>query len=415
MRRTIFIHVGCGKTGSSALQNWLAQNAKALKKEGIRYPLGAGGGPRRFWLRGRSVPSDYAITSGNGVEMVDAALDGNAGTFVANALRGVHANLLFSSELFQTLNEEQLALLKQAFDRKGVSVVVIAYVRDVYDIAYSSYLQLVKRHLYTRPFSEFALAMELPQQFSVVRKFEKFFDDVRLIHYDSERGRGIEKALLETLGLSDDALPAMSDKKVNRSLSVLEAELLRSANEAYAARFPDRNPDFSKNLSDALIYGEPERQTELYLDHEVVEVFEARFGDWVRDLNDRYFGEARLRVFTAEGKHIVSRAEIPDPTFALMLSALVGAVEKFDFSRPAADSLQPAHSGNDQQQLSIADPRVAELLRDEAVNRGQTKPRDAFVLMSAAQVLRPGGPFIHRKLKRFRQHFRIADEREPDK
>jgi len=412
MSRTIFLHVGCGKTGSSALQNWLAQNTKALKKSGIRYPLGISDGARRFWLKARGVPSDYAITSGNGVAMVKAVKEGNAEAFVANALRGARGNLLFSSEVFQSLSREQLALLRQAFDRKGVSVVIIAYVRDVYDIAYSSYLQLVKRHLVAKPFREFALGMKLPQQFGVVRKFEEAFDDVRLIHYDTEHKRGIEKAFLESLGLSGDVLPAMSDKKVNRSLSVLEAELLRRANEAYVARFPDGNHAFSERLSDALIYGNPERETELYLDREVVRTFEARFGDWVRDLNERYFGDPRLRVFAPEGKNIVDRADPPDPAFGVVLSALIGMVEKFAGSDSAADVPQPNTSGMKSPALTIADPRVVELLRDEAVAREKGAPRDAFVLMSAAQVLRPAGPFINRKLERYGERFRIAEGRE---
>lgn len=414
MRKTIFIHIGCGKTGSSALQNWLAQNTGALKRSGIRYPSGVADGARRFWCKSRGVPSEYAITSGNGVTMVNAVKQGDIETFVAKALRGARGHVLFSSEVFQSLNRDQLACLKKALDRKGVSVVIIAYIRNVYDIAYSSYLQLVKRHLYGKSFRDFAFAMKLPQQFGVVRKFEEFFEDMRLIHYETERPRGIEKAFLEALGLSKNALPAMSDKKVNRSLSVLEAELMRRANEAYVARFQDRNDVFSKKLSDALIYGDPERETELYVDREVVDTFRARFGDSVRELNERYFGDTRLKIFAPEGKRIVERAEAPDAAFGTVMSALIGAVEKADFSSCAASVSQVNTDEAVEGPLNIGDRRVVELMRDEAVARENSAARDAFVLMSAAQVLRPAGPFINRRLERYGQRFRIVDEHEPE-
>ena len=35
--RTLYLHIGLGKTGSSALQSWLSLNAELLSKQGIDY------------------------------------------------------------------------------------------------------------------------------------------------------------------------------------------------------------------------------------------------------------------------------------------------------------------------------------------------------------------------------------------
>ena len=36
--KTVFLHVGAGKTGTSAIQTWLARNLRRLEEHGIAYP-----------------------------------------------------------------------------------------------------------------------------------------------------------------------------------------------------------------------------------------------------------------------------------------------------------------------------------------------------------------------------------------
>ena len=38
MQKTIFIHVGPPKTGTSAIQNWFSKNADMLRTKGLFYP-----------------------------------------------------------------------------------------------------------------------------------------------------------------------------------------------------------------------------------------------------------------------------------------------------------------------------------------------------------------------------------------
>ena len=59
--KKLYLHVGCGKTGSSALQVWLSQIAGELEKTGILYPL-----------HGATPLDDYTISSGNGERLVEA-------------------------------------------------------------------------------------------------------------------------------------------------------------------------------------------------------------------------------------------------------------------------------------------------------------------------------------------------------
>ena len=74
------------------------------------------------------------------------------------------------AEWREQLTEEQSTNLCKVAQENDFEINIIAYVRDVYDITYSSYQQLVKRHTYTHRFDEFALGRENLQQFGVVRK-----------------------------------------------------------------------------------------------------------------------------------------------------------------------------------------------------------------------------------------------------
>jgi len=406
MGKTIYLHIGCGKTGSSALQNWLRDNVRALAREGVHYPQSLRGNANRWKLRAQGVDADYAITSGNGMGLVNAVKAGNTARHLRRCLRARCPAVLFSSEAFQSLTEVQVESLREAAESAGHRIVVIAYVRDLYEILYSSYLQLVKRHGFTRSFREFALDIKEPQQLRVVERFEQHVADVRLIHYDSAWTHGIEQALLQTLGLGNANVPAMSAKTVNRSLSVMEAELMLAANRAYTGGDAKTRARFSTRLSDSLIYGDPERESELFVDPEVIATLRERFGDQVEALNQRHFGDQRLQIYSAGDRRTVDETPTIDPAYASILQQVVGLANGFSFEPKASSA--PA-TASDNQALATNDPRLVNYLRDTAVAREQTAPREAFVLMAAAAILRPGGQFIANKLKRYGKRFRIAE------
>lgn len=322
-RRKLFLHVGCGKTGSSALQNWLRENSRQLWNERISYPLHAQEKARSWSIIGQRRRDGYEITSGNGVRLHEAALSGNAGEIIEHDIGSGGRDILYSSERLQNIKPSQLVRIRESAEKFGLDTVVIIFVRDLYDVMYSLYLQLVKRQGYARGFHEFGLGVGMPQQFKVLRDYEGIFDDIRVFHYDSERKLGIDRAFLRALGVSADRVPPMDRRTVNRSLSVVEAEVLRRANGVVGGVVSDGGRAFSTDVSDSIIYRTPERETEVFLDSDVLESFESRFGEEVRRVNERYFGDHRLKIFSPEGKKVVTESPCVEEAFEVVLRKLV--------------------------------------------------------------------------------------------
>lgn len=311
--KKLFLHVGCGKTGSSALQVWLSQVSDNLKAHGILYPM-----------HNRKPLGDYTISSGNGTNLYRAVSKGYLNTYFRNlGLDDRFNTLMYSSEILQKLNEEQSTNLCKVAQENDFEIQIIAYVRDAYDITYSSYQQLVKRHTYTHRFDEFALGRENLQQFGVVSKLERWFPKVHVVHYDTIAEGDISLPVCNLIGIEPDAIPKMTRRKVNRSLTVYETELMRVANRIYMETHNKQSMKFSASLSDRLIAMEPELETQILFDQRVFEHLEAKMRPHIDRINDKYFGENRLRIFRKENKTLVY--EVPElPTdFERFISVLI--------------------------------------------------------------------------------------------
>jgi len=385
--RKIYLHIGCGKTGSSALQLWLNNNAKAFAKAGIHYPLF--GSP---WL------DDYAITSGNGVEVVNAINRGDIGVLLKAIRDEANGDILISSETFQNIADDDLYRLRDLCAELGLSPVIVAYIRDVYDMLYSSYLQLIKRHLYSQSFREYALTMQDLQQFNVVNKWSAVFEQVRVIHYDSVKD-SLDNSFCDAIGIDPGRIPRMSKMKVNRSMTLEEAELLRHINRAYVNNFDTADQALCRIVSDAFILSEPETPTPILFDERVFEHVSNVFKAEVERVNNRYFGGIKvLSIFNQTGKFIETEVPVVGKSMAMAIDTLISLIETFGFSR---GSVMRRRNGNTER-LDIADPRVVDVIREEAVRRERDSLDEAYLLMSAARVLRPNGPFIIKKLNEYK-------------
>ena len=311
--KNLYIHVGCGKTGSSALQVWLSQITEDLKKQGVLYPM-----------HNRKPLGDYAISSGNGVNFYKAVKGKFLDRYYQNLNPGEQFHsLLYSSEIFQNLNEEESEYLLNFAKAQQLEVQVIAYVRDVYDTAYSSFQQLVKRHTYYRPFTDFALSRKSLQQFSVVRKFSQWFENLHVIHYDTLEDRDVSSPLMQVVGLDPSGVPRMENRKVNRSLTIYETELMLLANRIYMEKFGEQSKRFSASLSDKLIAICPELDTEILFDKQAFKHFEKVMSPHIDFINSRFFGDARLKVFRPEGKSIVQEISQPPEDVKRFVTVLV--------------------------------------------------------------------------------------------
>jgi hypothetical protein len=397
--KTLYLHIGCGKTGSSALQVWLNNEAAALRAQGVDYPVW---GAKRLDV--------YAITSGNGVKLTQAVQANELAPLMAELAQSSCSKILLSSETFQGFTGETLGQIKEAAAQHGMRISIIAYVRDVYDVVYSLYLQGVKRHLAVRPFHELGQRLKSIQQFDVLEKYWHAFarEDIAVFHYDTERTRGLQQSMCEAIGVDPAKMPPMPAVKVNRSLDVFEAELLRSANEHYVKIFGKAASNiFSSRASDMLIYADPERETEILLDEDVLERLRTVCQPAVDALNKTFLRATPLSIFNPEGKRIVREVPVLPPSYRILIGAIIAFLANPHAApegrRPAARNKADA---TDDDALTCTDPSFINALRDEAVRVEKEDLPKAHALMAAAAALRPNGEFIAKKLQEYRTNLK---------
>lgn len=147
--KTLWIHSGMPKNGSSALQVFLAKNKNALLKEGLDY----------IELNDIGDAVAGKITSGNSALFARSLLHENHEAFFQNGKRlhkklfgylssAKSENFLLSSEFFTTVPAKNYKTLKEDLLELGITLKIIFYVRRQDQFLMSSYMQRVKRHGY---------------------------------------------------------------------------------------------------------------------------------------------------------------------------------------------------------------------------------------------------------------------------
>lgn len=220
-RKRVILHIGHGKTGSSAIQSFLAINADALARAGITYPAHPSFETAR---RG-------AVTSGN--------VDLNPGWFETRVLAEADnapagATLLFS-------NESMFWYVPGLLDRMAalhseIEFRIILFVRDPLDIMTSAYLQGIKFDGLAEDIATYAdREKHTTHAATVIRGCRDRGVDIAVLNYSHCRDTLIPAFLAQLLpagadtgGFTFDTAQAV----VNRSLTDAEARLMRRINAA---------------------------------------------------------------------------------------------------------------------------------------------------------------------------------------
>jgi uncharacterized pyridoxal phosphate-containing UPF0001 family protein len=140
--KTLYIHAGVPKTGSSALQVFLAKNRNILLDKSIEYSIMG-----NFQKQAQS-----EIASGNGALLVKALIGkSNINDFYNWIKASNSVQIVVSSErLARTLIEADNSLLNDIKNylkkELGVNVKIIYYMRNQVDQLMAGYIQQVKRH-----------------------------------------------------------------------------------------------------------------------------------------------------------------------------------------------------------------------------------------------------------------------------
>lgn len=132
--KTLYLHIGTHKTGTSALQDFLFKNSSTLKSHGIHYPT---------WFR---TSAHHFFTLGiNGLNTEnlpqEKSLQKKISQLNALCLEG-DGKVIISSEGFALFTKEQIDYLKKSIH--GLEVKIIVYLRRQDEYLESSYNQIAK-------------------------------------------------------------------------------------------------------------------------------------------------------------------------------------------------------------------------------------------------------------------------------
>lgn len=239
-QRSLRVHVGHGKTGSSYLQSALAASRGVLTQAGIDYPIAED----RAELARKG-----AITSGN-LRYVPGAL--------AGLLQGAAADhvLISSESLFPALARQLASFCAEAeAAMPGVALEVLLYIRDPLDHAVSSYHQEVKRGGYTGSLSDVLADYMMPAKVGQFLRQVRDSGAVVTVRNYSRHSKALLPTLEEWIGLPPGALVPPPLEQINRSLTLAEIALQKAFNAHFgkaARRF----------VSDPLCAGLPDLQSE---------------------------------------------------------------------------------------------------------------------------------------------------------
>ena len=241
----LFLHIGHGKTGTSAIQSSLAIASERLAALGIEYPIDTK-------LRDRA--SQLEITSGNWKAKSETSLTDQLLEITRRNKK--NSTIILSSESLFWLIPDLLSRRTDWGD--FIDLHIIMAVREVEEMLSSEYQQLVKRHgnsmllgqfIRTRNFvsSHHAKAAE------IIDLMSQHKTSNTIINYSKHR-KDISRLIFKLIG-AEEAYPEdkMTGAVINRSLSRKELDFLIMINKLYHKEFPS----ISTKISDALIKMQP--------------------------------------------------------------------------------------------------------------------------------------------------------------
>lgn len=320
MKKKLFLHIGCGKTGSSALQVWLNQNSQLLRKNGYYYPI--------FNIK---IKDGYQITSGNGTHLVNALKNNSVKEFLSDIANSKENKIIFSSEAFQMLNETEIKELKNSAEETGLNIEIIAYVRNLYEMAYSSYMQLVKRHGYHESLDFYLSRINSFQQFNVIDLWSSIFEQITVLHYDTEK-ENLDLSFLKVIDFSEDQIPRMKKNKVNRSLTLLESELIKTLNKNIKYKFNLNPKQIGVYISDNLIKQNPELETHIFYDKSIIDELYKKFNDKVIEYNKKYFKNNEVLKISSSIENQIKTIKLSETeeTIGLIMKLFFEKIKKIE-------------------------------------------------------------------------------------
>ncbi|WP_282177101.1 hypothetical protein [Vibrio nereis] len=436
MQHTLLLHVGYGKTGSSALQSWLANNASCLAEQGFSYAI-------------KDKDSiQYRISSGNGGPL-NGFLAGlsNAEQFKQHYFNHDLANTIISSEIL-SLSPDTISKLESFCKTNSIELKVLAYVRDLADWTYSAYVQGVKRHCSLMSYSDYIVNMKAFPHISMAKMMNGRFSDITFVHYNTHKA-DVVAPFAQWANIREDLLIPLANRKVNRTLTVDEIQVVQLFVSWRQSYFNDLDTfNISMLISDWLVNDFPNKESEVAITEKNIEQLTGKFGQSLEAFN-RSIGESNgfalsyadvtlvpqmkevsvseevidVHLFELVLRYVLSRPGVCDHLFRVILlieayklfPQLVERLlneERWKVLRKIAPSLGALATLNPQQVIGLKhlfespryelDSQDYLLFRDSALALENSNLDLALPLMEIASKGRPNGKLIKDKLKQYK-------------
>jgi hypothetical protein len=331
--KSLVLHIGIPKTGSSALQVFCAQNRKALLSRSLDY----------FELGDFALGERGKISSGNGAHLARSFLRPQGASYksdreqqLAALDRKIAASTcetgLLSSEIFIFAEDTALAELAHWLATRGISLRFFYFIRDQIQFLTSSYIQQVKRHACTETAEQYILRVyEKIAHIKYSRlyaRLAKIASPDRIICRNYHDTRALEHgtcdAFLTHFGLDPQGL-TFAESGVNVSLDLTEIKIMLALNKLKPRMvFSDllvenaaRKGRKSSDLTDQL------------LSRDTLERLESYFALDNMRFARSYFGRDNL-FEPRQGGHEAQGAPAAEPALSDVMEVFGGLLVRFD-------------------------------------------------------------------------------------
>lgn len=221
MNKTLFIHIGSHKTGSSSIQSFLASSSKYLKENSFIYPISGRSGIAHHELaQSLNLHKNYSY----GYKKLANKILLESDSF---------ENIILSSEGF--LNITKFHRVQDFLGYfKDYDIKIILYVREYLDYLNSAYRQFIHfRSTYTT-LERHSLRLKSPEK--KIDSWKKFGDlSLRFFHQDTLDGNDVLIDFLNLLGLEVNRIFQKKNISIGGNLLVfkLVANLLKKRVGSY--------------------------------------------------------------------------------------------------------------------------------------------------------------------------------------
>lgn len=235
--KTLYIHIGCEKTGTTTIQNSLAKNRTELRNQGFLYPEFGKNPVGHFSLPASLHYLDHPKSSVPGYyDIHDVEPEVEWQNFITLCQQNQDANIIVSAEHFSSrvgpngiaFIKDKLAALTPYFDIK-----FILFLRRQDLFLESSYSTTVKSGG-TTPFDRYVeLNCHFDKRYNfkhLIHKWLTHFDKTQFIvkeYADSVKGKGLLETLYEITGIDGSRLqPPAESHNESWSQSMIDFALL---------------------------------------------------------------------------------------------------------------------------------------------------------------------------------------------